>query len=200
MGQLHSKPKRPGLRQTGGANSIRLRQLGYVLTCLVPTGTDADPLVPFPTGSGGQVPVLPIVPTAGDTFPARAVTLPKIMGTDSSGAGASTGSPTVPNATSLPPKLMRRILANEFIDMQELLPESWRSEPQQTGGASRTVARGPVRDFKLWTECYGTLARVLTTAYPEKAPHLMAYLRMMAWASRNYETDAWVEYDIAHRR
>ena len=144
--------------------------------------------------------MLPIVPTTGDTIPARAMTLPKIMETDSTGAGASTGCPTVPNATSLSPKLMRRILAKEFIDMRELLPESWRSEPQQTSGTSRTVACGPVRDFKLWTECYGTLAGVLTAAYPGKAPHLMAYLRMMARASRNYETDAWVEYDIAHRR
>ena len=151
-------------------------------TCLVTTGTDADPLVPLPIvtvagmGNGGQVPVLLIVPTAG----------------------ASTGSPTVPNATSLPPKLTRRILAKDFIDMRELLPESWRSEPQQTSGASRMLARRPVRDFKLWTECYGTLAGVLTAAYYEKAPLLMAYLRMMAWASRNYETDAWVEYDNAH--
>ena len=101
-------------------------------TCLVPTETDADPLLPFPivttagTKSGGQVPVLPIVPTAGDTKPAWAMTLPKIMETDSTRAGASTGCLTVPNATSLPPKLTRRILAKEFIDMQELLPESWR--------------------------------------------------------------------------
>ena len=110
---------------------------------------------------------------------------PNIMGTDSSGAGATTGSLTVPNASSLLPKLTRWILAMEFIDMRELLPESWRSEPQQNGGASRTVADGPVRDFKLWTECFGTLAGVLTVVYPEKAPHLRAYLHMINffWAA-----------------
>ena len=33
-----------------------------------------------------------------------------------------------------------------------------------------------------------------------RPPQLIAYLRLMSRASRNYETDAWVEYDTAFRR
>ena len=65
---------------------------------------------------------------------------------------------------------------------------------------SKPLPRGPITDFKLWAECYATLAGVLVSVYPEKAPHLMAYLRLIAKASRNYEDKAWVAYDTAFRR
>ena len=103
-------------------------------------------------------------------------------------------------ANSLPPKLSQRILAREFIDMRELLPESWRTDSQQAGSTPKGVARGPIRDLKLWAECFAVLAGVLVMAYPEKAHDLMGYLRLMTRASQNYDTDAWVEYDTSFRR
>ena len=85
--------------------------------------------------------------------------------------------------------------------MRELLPESWRAESTTSSSTTaKAMARGPVRDFRLWVECYAVLSGVLVSAYPDKAPQLMAYMRMIAKAIRNYETDAWVEYDSAFRR
>ena len=84
--------------------------------------------------------------------------------------------------------------------MRELLPESWRTDTSTPNSSSKAASRGPVRDFRLWAECYAVLAGVLVATFPEKAPPLMAYLRTIARASRNYDTDAWVEYDSAFRR
>ena len=54
--------------------------------------------------------------------------------------------------------------------------------------------------YALWTECFTTLATTLSARYPDKAPHLMAYLRTIVRASRNFEGSAWASYDAAYRR
>ena len=52
----------------------------------------------------------------------------------------------------------------------------------------------------IWTECYATLAAILSTAFPAKAPHFFAYLRMITKASRTFKSSAWASYDMAYHR
>ena len=86
--------------------------------------------------------------------------------------------------------------------MRELLPESWRSEEGSSTCCrmARPKRGGLITDLSLWTECFSLLAAVITSKYPDKAPHLMAYLRTITRASRNYEDLAWASYDAAFRR
>ena len=108
---------------------------------------------------------------------------------------------SVPGWTSVPPRMLKKIWNLEFVDMRELLPESWRVEPNSEGCCrSQRPRTGLVTDFALWTECYATLVAVLAVRYPEKTPHFMAYLRTITRASRNFEGTAWATYDMAYRR
>ena len=145
---------------------------------------------------------LPIFSVAGGQGAAALARVLSTSGTPSpaTGPGAQRAY-SFPGLGTLPPKLAKRIADREFIDMRELLPEAWRVDTPMAGNSqSKPLPRGPITDFKLWAECYATLAGVLVSVYPEKAPHLMAYLRLIAKASRNYEDKAWVAYDTAFRR
>ena len=106
--------------------------------------------------------------------------------------------------TALPPKLVKKILDLEFIDMAELVPDAWQhGDDNSTGCCShsrRAPKRGPVTDILLWVECFSMLAGVLTTKYPERAPELMAYQKTIVHASRSFAGDHWVTYDLCYRR
>ena len=62
----------------------------------------------------------------------------------------------------LPPKLLKRILDLEFIDMIELMPESNQGEEQPR----RSAFKGPIMDIQVWLECY--LVAVLSMRHPDK--------------------------------
>ena len=98
------------------------------------------------------------------------------------------GAMVLPRWGSVPPRLVKKILALEFVDMWELLPESWRLESTVSGCCNpHRLRRGLLTSFPLWVECYASLVAILATRYPEKTPHFMAYLRTITRASRNFE-------------
>ena len=98
----------------------------------------------------------------------------------------------------IPPKL---VLKGDYVDMHELLPETWRAvEPRDSCCRSTRPKRGLVTDISLWTECYASLVAVLTTKYPDKAPHFMGDLRTIMRESRNFEGSAWALYNAAYRQ
>ena len=71
-------------------------------------------------------------------------------------------------STALPPKLVKKILELEFIDMAELIPNAWRyQEDDTTKCCHHSPKRGPVTDILLWVECFSILAGILMTKYPE---------------------------------
>ena len=107
---------------------------------------------------------------------------------------------SLPGFDSVPPKLVKRILAKEYVDIWELLPETWQLEAEGFCCHSKRPRRGVVTDISLWTECYSTMAAILVAAFPAKAPHLFAYLRTITKASRTFEGAAWASYDMAYRR
>ena len=53
-----------------------------------------------------------------------------------------------------------------------------------------------ITDFHIWTDCYATMAAILAAQNPDKAPQLFAYLRTITRASRNFDSAAWVSYDM----
>ncbi len=109
--------------------------------------------------------------------------------------------PKIPGWATVPPKLLKKIWSLDFIDMWELLPESWRLDQQAEGCCrSQRPKRGLVTNLALWTECYAVLVAILSDRYPSKTPHFMAYLRTITRASRNFEGVAWATYDMAYRR
>ena len=112
--------------------------------------------------------------------------------------------PSIPSAfASVPKKLADKILALDFIDMAELLPEHWRVEENREGGCCnvpKITKKKPLTDILLWLECYATLVAILTTVYPEKAAQFMAYQQTIIQASKNFSGEAWATYDLCYRR
>ena len=114
------------------------------------------------------------------------------------------GAPAVlgdlPGFGSVPPRLIKKILAKEYVDIWELLPETWQVETEGSCCHAKRPRRSLVTDINVWTECFATMAAILTAAFPAKAPHFFAYLRTITKASRTFESSAWASYDMAFRR
>ena len=107
-------------------------------------------------------------------------------------------------AAMLPPKLVKRILDLEFVEMAELTVDAWEDSslpaPDTALSARRPARRAPITDINIWLECYARLAALLCTRFPDKAPELWAYQSTIVRAARNYEGGAWVAYDRQYRR
>ena len=107
----------------------------------------------------------------------------------------------IPGLALILPKVVQKILKEEYVDMHELLPESWRLEEQHDSCCrSSRPKTALVTDIALWTECYASLVAVLVTKHPTKAPQFMGYLHTIVRASRNFEGAARASYDEAFRR
>jgi hypothetical protein len=98
------------------------------------------------------------------------------------------------------PKLTKKILAKEYVDIWELLPETWQVETEGTCCHTKRPRRSLVTNINVWTECFATMAAILAVAFPSKAPHFFAYLCTITKASRTFESAAWATYDMAYRR
>ena len=111
-----------------------------------------------------------------------------------------------PNIPAIPPKTVKKILAGEYVDMAELRPDSWRMEEllylHSAGDTTNNVRtrRKPVTDILTWTECFSSMAAVITLKYPDKAPGMFSYQRTIISASQNFDAAAWVTYDCRFRR
>lgn len=102
---------------------------------------------------------------------------------------------------SLPAKLIKKIQNLEFVDMAELVPESWRHQDEDRSCCHRRQQRkGPVTDILLWVECFSTMVAVLSAKYPDKTPQLMGYLKSIVKAHRTFKGEGWVTYDSCYRR
>ena len=99
---------------------------------------------------------------------------------------------------------MQRILQLEYIEMSELIPETWGLESENVSPCChqgrRQTRRGPVVDILLWLECYSSLVAVLATRFPGHIGDFMAYQRTILKASKNFEGTAWAIYDRCYRR
>lgn len=97
-------------------------------------------------------------------------------------------------AATLSPKVVKKILDLEFVEMAEISMDG--DTPQAPGRPSRL----PITDISQWVERYATMAAILCTRFPSKAPELWAYLATIVKAERNYEGQRWVTYDRQYQR
>lgn len=92
--------------------------------------------------------------------------------------GSSTTATCIPGWSGVPSCLIK-IIALEFVDMQELLPKIWRLQPEEESccrsWCPRRSAAG--HQFSLWAECYAIFVVVLSVHYPHNTPLFMAYLK-----------------------
>jgi len=135
-----------------------------------------------------------VVPSAGSTAQLPSVPVP---------VGMFMGDGLIP----LPPRLLKKIQAMEFIDMAELMPETWLSETTEEAhntccGILTAVKKrkSPVIDILLWVQCYAALVAVLALQHPQKIPEFMAYQSVIIKCHRDFEGLGWVYYDRAFRR
>lgn len=160
----------------------------------------------WPCLGAGLLPTfLPVFSAAGPMLPRP--TLPPLVftpPTTSSIAGSHSQLYGESVSASLPPKLVKRILDLEYIDMADLVPESWRLQEESENGKCchqhKRPRRGPVTDILLWVDCYATLVGVLVEQFPNKAGEFMAYLRTILRAHRTFAGETWVSYDMSYRR
>ena len=101
----------------------------------------------------------------------------------------------MPGFAAIPPKLIT------YVDMWELLPDAWLVEADGSACCNtKRPRRSLVTDISIWTECFATMAAILSAVYPSDAPQLFAYLRTIVKASRTFEGYSWASYDMAFRR
>ena len=110
------------------------------------------------------------------------------------GVSLNEGIETSYNQAAGLPSQSRRILDLEFIEMSDLLPDSWPKEAQtlvvfDTQLTPRRLGRRIiVQDLSQWIECFSRMAA------------LWAYQASIVRAARNFEGTAWVAYDRQYRR
>ena len=100
---------------------------------------------------------------------------------------------------AIPPKLFQKIIAGKYVNIWELLPETWQIGNESSYCHSKRPCRSLVTDINIWTECYATLAAIQSSAFPQKAPHFF-FLRTITKDSRTFENTTWASYDMAYRR
>ncbi len=119
-------------------------------------------------------------------------------------AGMFLGEGLVP----LPSRLVTKIQALEFVEMRDLMPESWLadatglqvSEQGKCCAALTKPRHLPVTDILIWAQCYAAMVGVLSAKFPNAVPSLMAYQAIIIKASRDFDGLRWVQYDRAFRR
>ena len=107
-------------------------------------------------------------------------------------------------AASLPPRIVKKIINLEFVEMSDLAADIWVDDSLSSDTTHPTNRRPnskpPVTDIKIWLECFSRMAAVLVSRFPEKGPELWAYQTTILRAAHNYEGSNWVAYDRQFRR
>ena len=155
-----------------------------------------DPLLHLPRAPvATPQPLLPTVPAPALPYPAATQPQP-----------ATTAQVMVLHGVMpLPQKLLTRITALEFVEIQELLPEAWllAGEMEHSGCCSSTGAkkrRPPVTNIFTWLQGFASLVSALSTRYPAYVPEFLAYQSTIIKCYREYDGLGWAQYDRAFRR
>ena len=101
----------------------------------------------------------------------------------------------------VPEKLVTKITNLEFVEMRELMPETWLREEEDSKLMAWPRRRpAPVTDILQWLSCYAVMVGVLSRVYPTMVPEFMAYQTTIIRCYRDFEGLAWAQYDRAFRR
>ena len=100
----------------------------------------------------------------------------------------------------VPPKLARKIVAGDYIEMEELLPEMCTREDSEPGAKRRCSRRAS--DIFTWLQCFRVYGSIRGSRSPEMKmiPELMAYMGTIIRANRKYVGSEWLRYDMLFRK
>ena len=146
----------------------------------------------------------------GSRFPGSAVALLPVFTMASAGSGDPTAHPAWPLVSHYRDRQSRVHRGPGAPPWLWLCPAKARKENRFEGlrghlgtparvlagscGHTKRPCRSLVTDISIWTECFATMAAILASAFPEKAPHFFTCLRTII------ESSAWASYDMAFRR
>ena len=118
--------------------------------------------------------------------------------TECSAVGMVVGEGLLP----LPSKLTKKILNLEFVEMRDLMPETWMTEEEEGRNVLALPKRRspPITDVLQWLQCFSRMVGVLSRGYPNMVPELMGYQALIIKCSRDFEGLVWAQYDRAYRR
>ena len=88
-------------------------------------------------------------------------------------------------AALLPPKLVKKIMDLEFVEMANTMDHL----PTPGPGRPPLLAQTPIQDITTRVEKFFLMAALLATRFPEKALELWAYQVSIVRAERNFEVD-----------
>ena len=103
----------------------------------------------------------------------------------------------------VPAKLVRKIHNLEFVEMRDMLPETWLSEEEETTRNMLALPRrksAQLTNILQWVQCFEGMVGVLATRYPQTIPEVMSYMATIVKCSRDFDGVAWAQYDRAYRR
>ena len=167
------------------------------------------PLLTSDTSASGRLVVQPATATtsaATITSSSIASGAPPMSGFGVSpvvAAGVPAGAFMAEGLLPVPEKLAQKIIRLEFVEMRELMPEMWWREEEEVARSTLSWPRrkvGPVTDILQWLSCYAAMVGVLSRAYPQMVPELMAYQATIIKCCRDFEGLAWAQYDRVYRR
>ena len=85
----------------------------------------------------------------------------------------------------VPPKLVKKIQALEFVEMRELLPDNMaladrlEALPQRIGQPTRNPEQREIGLLYTWTACFATYIAVVSQAHPGRVVDMLAYMRLI---------------------
>lgn len=93
---------------------------------------------------------------------------------------------------------MERIWKNEFIELEGLLPARL-GVPEPTlrelvCGERKGEKKG-ITCIEEWITCFNAYVAIVLMKMPKRATDLLAYASLIVKASRDYEGEAWRNYD-----
>ena len=97
----------------------------------------------------------------------------------------------------VPPRLVDRIKAGEYIDMAELLPNCMGTiNPSSTDkSAKQKIHRRQVTSTIEWVQCFNVYLSVICGTCLERTPDLLTCQMLIIEVSMVYEGNAWIGYD-----
>jgi hypothetical protein len=113
-------------------------------------------------------------------------------------AGAYLGEGLLP----VPDKLVQKIVKLEFVEMRDLMPETWLLEEEESKKTTLSLPHrrsAPVTDILQWLQCFAALVGVLSQPYPQMVPELMSYQATIIKCAKDFHGLAWAQYDRAYR-
>ena len=97
----------------------------------------------------------------------------------------------------IPECLTKKILQLEFVEMRELMLETWlRDEEESTRNTLLLLRRrtAPVTDILQWLQCFAGMVGILSQKYPHMVPELMAYQAISSSVAATLKSLAWAQY------